>query len=261
MNAIKRRQSQGGLRAYAVARSTRSAEERDAEIVSHLPLVHSVVERIAQHLPHTVDKDDLFHAGVIGLIEAIDRFDHSRETAFSTYAVLRIRGSIMDDLRARDCVSRGVRARTREYQEAVHELTNTLGHMPDDSELAAHLRCSQDELLDLERQTQLAIQVSIDSPTGENGTLGDLIQHRGENNPDLQLERDDLRELLARVLGEFKEQERLVVKLYYYENMLMKEIALVLGVTESRICQIHSRIMALLRSKLARVGIDPDILR
>jgi RNA polymerase sigma factor FliA len=255
-----RHPSQGGLKAYAAAQATRSVDERDAEIVKHLALVHSVVERIAQHIPAIVDRDDLFHAGVIGLIEAVDRFDPSRENSFSTYAVLRIRGAVMDELRARDCISRGMRQRTRQYQQAVHELTNRLGHMPDDNQLADYLDIDLDELMELERQSQLSIQVSIDTPTGENTSLKDLVRSRQEFHPEEEMDRQDLRGLLGRILDELKEQERLVIKLYYFEELLMKEIALVLGVTESRVCQIHARIMALLRGKLQRAGLGPDTI-
>jgi RNA polymerase sigma factor for flagellar operon FliA len=245
------------LRAYQEARSTLNEVEREAEILRHLPLVHSVVSRIATHLPDSVDREDLFHAGVIGLIDAIERFDPSRDNAFSTYAVLRIRGAVMDELRARDCFSRGMRSRTREYQEAVHLLSQRLGRTPDDAELADHLDIDMDELLEVERQSQLAVQISLDAPVGDNANIGNLVsRQRDTDNPARNLESEDRRRILLEMIDTLDEQERLIIKLYYFEELLMKEIATVLGKTESRICQIHSRIMARLRLRLVQAGVD-----
>jgi RNA polymerase sigma factor for flagellar operon FliA len=241
------------LKAYRQAEGTRTTNERDQEVLRHLPLVQTVVERLCAGLPRSVDKDDLFHAGVIGLIDALNRYDASRDTAFSTYAVLRIRGQIIDELRDRDWVPRGVRERARAYQQAVTDLHGELGRMPSDTELARRLGVPEDELDALAQSTQLVGQVSLESPTGEDGELGDALAKRDDESadPSRHLEADDRRQVLARLLATLSEQDRLVVKLYYFENLLMKEIAEILGVTESRICQIHSRVIALLR---ARVG-------
>lgn len=244
------------LRAYQESRATLSEADREAEIMRHLPLVHSVVTRIASHLPENVEREDLFHAGVIGLIDAIERFDPERDNAFSTYAVLRIRGSVMDELRARDCFSRGMRTRTREYQEAVHALGQRLGRTPDDHELAEYLDIDLDSLMEVERQSQLSVQLSLDAPVGDNANIGQLVSREREtDNPARNLEAEDRREVLLAMLDTLSEQERLVVKLYYFEELLMKEIATVLGKTESRICQIHSRIMARLKLRLQQAGI------
>ncbi len=245
------------VKAYRQAESTRTPHEHSTEVVRHLPLVHSVVERIAVHLPPTVDRDDLFQAGVIGLIDALHRFDPGRDNAFSTYAVMRIRGQVMDELRARDWVSRGARERARAYHQAVDTLSQRLGRLPQDDELAAHLGIPQQELLDLERESQLAVQVSLDAPTGEEGDLGTVVAKRDDEaaDPSRHLVSDDRKRLVASVLRTLTEQERLVVKMYYFEGMLMKEIAAVLGVTESRVCQIHSRVMATLRTRLGEFEI------
>jgi RNA polymerase sigma factor for flagellar operon FliA len=240
------------VKAYRQAEKTRTSGELDQEVVRHLPLVHSVVERIAAHLPPTVDRDDLFQAGVIGLIDALNRFDPGRDNAFSTYAVMRIRGQVMDELRARDWVSRGARERSRAYHQAVEMLSQRLGRMPDDHTLARHLGVDEADLLDMEREAQLAVQVSLDAPTGEDTDLGSLLARRDDEtaDPARNLDRHDREKLIASVLRTLTEQERLVVKLYYFEDMLMKEIAATLGVTESRVCQIHTRIMATLRTRL-----------
>jgi RNA polymerase sigma factor for flagellar operon FliA len=242
-----------GIKAYKQAQKLRDqSKERDDNIVRHLPLVHSVVERIAAHLPAVVDRDDLFHAGVIGLIDALNRFDASRDNAFSTYAVMRIRGQIIDDLRARDWIPRSARNRAKEYQHAVNALTQKVGRLPTDQELAAFLEVSEDELVTIEKEAQLSMQISLDAPSGEDGEMGSRLSRNDDEwaNPARNLERDDQRKLLAELLTTLTEQERMIVKLYYFENLLMKEIAEVLGVTESRICQIHSRIIVLLRSRL-----------
>jgi RNA polymerase sigma factor for flagellar operon FliA len=240
------------VKAYKEAEHTRTTSEREREILRHLPLVHTVVDRICAHLPASVDREDLFHAGVIGLIDALSRFDASRDNAFSTYAVMRIRGQVIDELRARDWVPRGARERARGYQQAVAELGHRLGRLPSDHELAVHLGVGDHELVEIEREAQLAVQVSLDAPLGEEHSFGSALSRADDEgaNPARHLERDDRARLIAGVLDTLSEQERLVVKLYYFENLLMKEIAEVLGVTESRICQIHSRIMAVLRTRL-----------
>jgi len=242
--------------AYRSAEAVRGESERETEILRHLPLVHSVVERVCSHLPSSVDRDDLFHAGVIGLIDALGRFDASRDNAFSTYAVLRIRGQIIDELRARDWVPRGARERAREYQRAVNDLNAKLGRLPDDRELAARLKVSEADLPAREHEAQLAVQVSLDAPAGEDGSIGDGVAApaNGDTDPARHIEDEDRRAVLLRVLTTLSEQERRVVKLYYFENLLMKEIAGLLGVTESRICQIHGRILAVLRQRLGGDG-------
>lgn len=224
---------------------------READVLRHLPLVQTVVDRIAAHLPPHVDRDDLFHAGVIGLIDALGRFDPSRDNAFSTYAVLRIRGAVIDELRARDWVPRGARERARAWQQAVNELSGELGRLPRDDELAKRLGIDVGLLPDFEAQSTLASQVSLDQPVGEDAALGDGLTRREDEtaDPARHMEADDRRRLLTRMLASLTEQERLVVKLYYFENLLMKEIAAVLGVTESRVCQIHGRVMTLLKSR------------
>jgi len=250
----------GRLRAaYRSGEAVRGQDEREREIVRHLPLVHSVVERLCAHLPSSVDRDDLFHAGVIGLIDALGRFDASRDNAFSTYAVLRIRGQIIDELRARDWVPRGARERARDYQRAVNDLNATLGRLPDDRELSARLGIAEADLATREQEAQLAVQVSLDAPAGDDGSIADHVAapSHGDLNPSRHLEQEDRREVLLKVLSTLSEQERRVVKLYYFENLLMKEIAALLGVTESRVCQIHGRILAVLR---LRLGVDGAIL-
>lgn len=240
------------MKAYRQAENLRSGDEREQEILRHLPLVRTVVDRITAHLPPTVDRDDLFHAGVIGLIDALNRFDASRDNAFSTYAVMRIRGQVIDELRARDWVTRGARERAKAYHHAVKELSSTLQRLPTDSELAEELEVDESELANLEREAQLAVQVSLDTPVGEETQLGSTLSKRDDENanPHRNIDIAERRKLVAQILGTLGEQDRLVVKLYYFENLLMKEIAAIIGVTESRVCQIHSRVLAVLRTRL-----------
>jgi len=244
------------LGAYRQAEGTRSGPEREAEILRHLPLVQTVVDRVCAHLPPSVDKEDLFHAGVIGLIDALARFDATRDNAFSTYAVMRIRGQIIDELRARDWVPRSARERSRDYHKTVGDLNHKLGRLPNDAELAKALGVEVEELAEVERQSQLAAQTSLDAPVGENSVVSSLLADRDSEstNPGRYLERDDLKRLLGDALRTLTEQERLVVKLYYFEELLLKEIAEILGVTESRVCQIHGRVMGVLRTRLTARG-------
>jgi RNA polymerase sigma factor for flagellar operon FliA len=244
----------GQVNAYKASARLRSPEEREAEILRHLPLVQTVVDRIAATLPASVDRDDLMSAGVIGLMDAIERFDASRDNAFSTYAVMRIRGAVIDELRARDWVPRSARERARDYQRQVQLLASRLGRTPRDDELAQALGVTEQDLLDLERSAHLATQVSLDEPTGSDTVLGSVLASPdGEaENPARNLEREDLRRVLITALGSLTEQERIVIKLYYFENLLLREIATILGVTESRVCQIHGRIMGVLRHRVCQ---------
>jgi len=244
------------LKAYRQAAGLGGSGPVDDQVMRHLPLVRSVVDRIAANLPASVDREDLLHAGVIGLIDALKRFDSSRDHAFSTYAVLRIRGQVIDELRARDWVPRGARSRARDYQQAVKDLSSRLGRLPDDGELAERLGVTTDELPGIEHAARLAVQVSIDghgdSDGGGGPGLAGLAASGGEDPSD-RLDQDDRRRVLTQALGRLSEQERLVIKLYYFENLLMKEIAEILDLTESRICQIHARVLTLLRTRL---GVD-----
>jgi RNA polymerase sigma factor FliA len=246
----------GPLAAYRAATSGRGDSEQEQAILRHLPLVQTVVDRIAAHLPANVDRDDLFHAGVIGLIDAVRRFDASRDNAFSTYAVLRIRGQVIDELRSRDWVSRGARERAKAWQDAVNRLHTEKGRLPTDAELAEALGIAPEDLDDVEREASLAAQVSLEAPVGEEGRLGDSVTNTTADaeDPASLLDREDRRTMLLSVLQTLSEQERQVVKLYYFENLLMKEIADLLGVTESRICQVHSRILSVLRLRLGARG-------
>ena len=223
----------------------------EGDVLRHLPLVQTVVDRVAAHLPPHVDKDDLFNAGVIGLIDCLTRFDPTRDNTFSTYAVLRIRGAVIDELRARDWVPRGARERAKAYQLAVSELSHELGRLPSDDELAKRLGIDTALLPELEAQSTLAAQISLDMPLGDDVALGDGLSRRDDENadPSRHMESDDRRRVLTRMLSSLTEQERLVIKLYYFESLLMKEIAAVLGVTESRVCQIHARVLVLLKSR------------
>ncbi len=255
MNSRVMRARTGGsdrVQAYKRAEATRGPEQREAEIVRHLPLVQSIVDRIAATLPPNVEREDLFGAGVLGLIDAVDRFDATRENTFSTYAVLRIRGAIIDELRARDWIPRGVRNRARAYQQAVDELLAELDRPPTDAELAARLGVEESRLDEIEREAQLASQISLETPVGEDGRLEQTVASTDVDtiDPGAALDRGELREVLVDALDQLKEQDRLVLKLYYFEGLYMKEIAAVLGRTESRVCQIHSRLMAVLRGRL-----------
>ncbi len=242
------------VKAYHQGARIRSAAEREAEILRHLPLVQTVVDRVAANLPSSVDRDDLVSAGVIGLMDALERFDAARDNAFSTYAVMRIRGAVIDELRARDWVPRSARERARDYQRAIAALTGKLGRAPNDGELAKALGVAEDDLPELERSAHLSTQVSLDEPIGDDAVLGNVLaSHDGEHeNPARNLEREDLRRVLIKALASLSEQERIVVKLYYFEELLLREIADLLGVTESRICQIHGRVMGILRLRVAQ---------
>ena len=247
------------LQAY---KETQQALSEEQQIEKNLPLVRSLVERIAFNLPSHVDRDDLFHAGVIGLMEAVRRFEPGRHNTFSTYAVLRIRGAIIDELRARDWVPRSNREKTKRHQETTRVLTLSLGRLPNDDELAEALEIPVKELPNFERQASLQAVLSLDQPSeSDDGTTYSGLEPMDANkstDPTFLLNETEQKEQLAEALSCLKKQERLVLKLYYFEGLLMREIAQVLEVTESRVCQIHRRAMPALRSILVKKRLPID---
>ncbi len=234
-------------------------KKREQLIRRYAELVRVIVARIAGHLPDWVDYDDLISAGVLGLIKAIDRFDPARGVKFETYATPVIRGEIMEALRAKDWVPRGVRRRAREVAQAVAELESKLGRAPTSEEIAAHMDISLQEyeaiLLDTSRASLLSFE-ELFSETDERpcSPLAYQLAEPMDDDADpvAALEEKELRRIVANAVERLPEREKLVVALYYQEGMTFKEIGAILGVTESRICQIHSQAMARLRAAVIR---------
>ena len=222
-------------------------EIRNQLVEHYLPLVNIIAGRIAMSLPQHVDRDDLLISGYFGLMDAVDRYDIHRGNKFETYAGLRISGAMKDDLRSRDWISVSLRQKIRKYEAAVNKLEGTLGHGVTDEELAQELEMTVDQLHQLERQINAATVVP----------LGDYMKAEmatpNEDDPYSGIEYVEMKETLMRALDELTEKEKLVVSLYYYDELTMKEISLIMHLSEARICQLHTKAMFKLRGFLANM--------
>jgi RNA polymerase sigma factor for flagellar operon FliA len=236
-----------------------SGDERARErlVVAYSPLVKYVAGRMGTSLPAHVDEADLVSYGLTGLISAIERFDLSREIKFETYAITRIRGAIIDELRTLDWVPRSVRARAREIERANQKLEALLQRAPTDEEMAAELDISVSDFNDALVQISTSTLVALDElwTTNDSGSdpvsLMDTIADRGAPDPHALVDQGELRDRIADAIAALPEREKLVIALYYYENLTLREVGEVLGVTESRVSQLHTKAVLRLRSKLA----------
>ncbi len=237
-------------------RRTGDQKLRDRLILTYAPLVKYVAGRLGSGLPAHVDESDLTSYGLLGLIGAIERFDPTREIKFETYAIARIKGAIIDELRSIDWVPRSVRAKARAVERAYSKLENELKRTPEDREVAAELGMSEPELNQVLSQVSFVGLVALDellaASGGERGgssTVGDTIADRA-HDPVEAFEVDEMKHLLADAINRMPDRERLVLTLYYYEGLTLAEIGGVLGVTESRVCQIHTKAILQLRGRL-----------
>ena len=225
-------------------------------MVAYSPLVKYVAGRMSSGLPAHVDEADLISYGLGGLIFAIQRFDLSREIKFETYAITRIRGAIIDELRSLDWVPRSVRARAREIERVNMKLEARLRRAPTDEEMAAELEISVEEfhdaLLQISNSTIVALDElwNVSDSTGDQVSLLDTIPDQGAPDPEAMVDQSELRDRIADAIAALPEREKLVIALYYYENLTLREIGEVLGVTESRVSQLHTKAVLRLRSKL-----------
>jgi RNA polymerase sigma factor for flagellar operon FliA len=208
-------------------------------------------------LPAHVEESDLISYGLGGLISAIERFDLSREIKFETYAITRIRGAIIDELRTLDWVPRSVRARAREFERVNMKLEARLQRAPTDEEMAVELEISvgdfQEALVQISNSTIVALDElwNVSDSSGDQVSLLDTLPDRAAPDPQVLVDESELRDRIADAIGALPEREKLVVALYYYENLTLREIGEVLGVTESRVSQLHTKAVLRLRSKLA----------
>ncbi len=219
-------------------------------------LVRYVVERIAAGLPRTVEHEDLYSAGVLGLLDAYQKFDHAKGVKFETYAVWRIRGAVLDQLRSLDWASRSMRRWARELESTCQRMDQKLGRAASDHELARAMKMAPVEFYRLMDQVRGAVLLSLDevrfTDDQETTTLGDHLPDPRGIDIEARLEEDQAKMALLQTLDRLPEQERLVVALYYYEQMTLKEIGRTLGISESRVSQVHTRAMIRLRTRVAR---------
>jgi RNA polymerase sigma factor FliA len=235
---------------------------RERLVVAYSPLVKYVAGRTAAGLPPHVEEADLISYGLGGLISAIERFDPSREIKFETYAITRIKGAIIDELRAMDWVPRSVRARARALERANAKLEHALHRTPSDEEMAAELEISTEELneslLAISHSSMVALDElwSTSDSSGDQVSLMDTLEDPGAPDPAKALDVGDLKDRIADSIAALPEREKLVIALYYYENLTLREIGEVLGVTESRVSQLHTKAVLRLRSRMQEESFD-----
>jgi len=231
-------------------------EQRDQLILHYSPLVKYVAGRVAVGLPQNVDQSDLVSYGIFGLIDAIDKFDPGRGFKFETYAIARIKGAILDELRSIDWVPRSVRAKARAIEHAYGKLESQLHRAPSDVELADELELTDDQLQSTLGQISFIGLVALDEmlssgDRGDSMSVGDTVAADPEEGPVAAFEVEEMKHILAEAISRMPEREKIVLTLYYYEGLTLAEIGSVLGVTESRVCQIHTKSVLQLRSRLA----------
>jgi RNA polymerase sigma factor for flagellar operon FliA len=238
-------------------KSESAPDARERLILHYSPLVKFVAGRVAAGLPQSIEQADLVSYGIFGLIDAIDKFDPGRGFKFETYAISRIKGAIIDELRSIDWVPRSVRAKARAIERAYSKLENELKRTPDDREIAGELGMSEPELNQVLSQVSFVGLVALDELLAAGGgdrtgstTLADTISDRA-HDPVEAFEVGEMKHLLADAINRMPERERFVLTLYYYEGLTLAEIGGVLGVTESRVCQIHTKAILQLRGRLA----------
>ena len=247
---------------WADYKASGSREARDRLIVHYSPLVKYVAGRVSVGLPQNIEQADLVSYGIFGLIDAIDKFDPGRAIKFETYAIARIKGAIIDELRSIDWVPRSVRAKARSVEKAYAKLEASLLRTPTDAEVAAEMGISEQDLHNVFNQISFVGLIALDEmlsvggDRGESTTLGDTIPDKGEG-PVAAFEVEEMKQILASAINRLGDREKIVLTLYYYEGLTLAEIGEVLGVTESRVCQIHTKAVLQLRSKMAEPEREP----
>ncbi len=227
---------------------------RDQLITEYLPYVKRIVHRIAVHLPSTIDIDDLMNVGVIGLIQAVDRYDPGRDNKFMTYAVFRIKGAVLSELRSRDFLSRSNRRKIRDLETACLKLEQKLGREVDDEEVAKDLGIGVEQVYKTKQMSSISFISFEELGFSSRDEKEKLLNYLVDNDDDaLTLTRlKELKEAVARAIEQLPEKEKLVISLYYLEELTMKEAGKVLDITESRVSQIHSQAILRLRAKLKK---------
>ena len=235
-----------------------TAENREEIIIKYSPMIKYVANRIAMRLPPHVEVDDLISVGVLGLMDAISKYDPTRGAKFKTYAEFRVRGAILDELRSMDWVPRSIRQKASNVDAVVQKLQAKLKRNPEDEEVAKEMELSLDQFYDTVNETKSMPVFSLEDlgiakETGEQQSLLDCLAGKADADPQTQIRLTELKEIITKAIDTLPEKERLMVSLYYYEELTMKEIGVVLDITESRVSQIHSKAVYHLRTKLRSI--------
>lgn len=236
----------------------RDPKIREVFIKQYAPLVKYVAGKVAVGMPHNVEFDDLVGFGVFGLIDAIEKFDPEKNVKFKTYAVTRIRGAIFDELRANDWVPRSVRQKTREVEDAIATLESRLGRPATDQEIAESMGMEEGEfaktMTKISGTSVLSLNdVWFSGDENDKVSIGDSIESPSSLNPDIIVEKEEIRRVIINSINELPEKEKKILVLYYYEDLTLKEIGQVLEVTESRVSQLHTKAILRLRAKLTNI--------
>lgn len=239
-------------------KKTRDPAIREFFIKQYAPLVKYVAGKVAVGMPSNVEFDDLVGFGVFGLLDAIDKYDLDKNVKFKTYAVTRIRGSIFDELRSIDWVPRSVRQKTREIEDTIVQLESKLGRMVSDSEIANSMGVTEKDyhktLYKISGTSIMSLNdVWYAGDDSESISIGDSIESPSSLNPDVIVEREEIKRVIVEAINELPEKEKMVLVLYYYEDLTLKEIGQVLHVTESRVSQLHTKANLRLRAKLTNI--------
>jgi RNA polymerase sigma factor for flagellar operon FliA len=226
--------------------------EAEQVMLAHLPMVRFLARRVHERLPQHVDMEDLVSAGVVGLMDAFQKFDPKKQVQFRSYAQFRIRGAILDSLRALDWGPRELRRKGRQVEDAIQALTSRLGRSPSETEIAREMQLDLDEYQHLLGDLRGLDIGTLNAERSEDSAEDELAFIAGDPDYDplLQCERSEMKARLAKAISELPERERTVLTLYYYEEMTMREVGLTLGVVESRISQVHASAMVRLRAAL-----------
>lgn len=230
---------------------TKSPEIREKIILEYAPLVKLVAGRLSMYLGYNVEYDDLVGYGVFGLIDAIDKFDYMKEVKFETYASLRIRGAILDQIRKMDWIPRTIRQKQKKIDAVMKEIESTTGRAATDEEIAKALGISQDEYSSWQSQMKITGVVSLNEFMDSGSEIpADQTNQRRFDSPEEVIEKEELKKVLKDALELLTEKEKKVILLYYYEDLTLKEISNVLEVSESRISQLHTRALQKLKTKM-----------
>ncbi len=244
---------------WAAYVADRTPELRDRLILHYAPLVKYVAGRVGSGLPAHVEQADLASYGTFGLIDAITRYQPSREVKFESYAMARIRGAIIDELRSTDWIPRSVRMKARQFERTVAGLESRLQRSPTEEEVAAEMDMDVEEVRKFLGQLSLVNVVALDELMGDEDSgsaprLVDTLRDSNALDPQAMAEHGEARQLLGRAVEQLPDREKVVVSLYYFEGLTLADIGRVLGVTESRICQLHTKAVLQLRTKLADIA-------
>ncbi len=243
---------------WLLFKKNRDPQIRDVFVKQYAPLVKYVAGKVAMGMPHNVEFDDLVGFGVFGLFDAIKKFDPEKHVKFKTYAVTRIRGAILDELRSIDWIPRSVRQKTREIEDTIHTLESSLGRAANDREIAKELRMSLKDfhktMMKISGTSILSLNdVWYSGDDNDRVSIVDSLESPSSLNPDMIIEKEEIKRVIVEAINELPEKEKKVLVLYYYEDLTLKEIGKVLEVTESRISQLHTKAILRLRAKLTNI--------